>query len=231
MSWNRRTRTAIAVTAAAASLLLPVRPAGAAPAKVGVGLACDAGKWGARDAAGLVCARLGAGKHVWVELPQSALAATSASTPTTKPATGGKPGSIGSPFPIGKPADVDEYERKWRIAVTKVNFNANKVIAATNSLNDRPKPGKVYVMVTTNITFLGPLAVRETGPFFAAIDSANIEFETASVVTPNASSKVTAYEKGVQHTVDIAIEVETSRVDSLRLVNSVLDNSHYFALR
>ena len=142
-----------------------------------------------------------------------------------------RPSRIGSPFPVGKLADVEEYERKWRIAVTKVNFNANKVIAATNSLNDRPKPGKVYVMVTTNITFLGPLAVRETGPFFAAIDSAHIEFETASVVTPNASSKVTAYEKGVQHTVDIAIEVETSRLDSLRLVNSVLDNSHYFALR
>lgn len=103
---------------------------------------------------------------------------------------------------------------EWEVGITKVNLNANKVIANENMFNEPPAKGNVYVMATVDATYLGD----ESGlPWidldFQFVSADGRSFDEASVVQPDSLSDVADLYEGASGNGNVVFEVPSKDVD------------------
>jgi hypothetical protein len=149
--------------------------------------------------------------------PTIAPTSTSTSAPPSSPATTQPAvGTRYNPYPYGQAAPVGN---KWKVAVTKVLFNADLVVHHANMFNDKPKPGTHYVMVTVKCTYLGNGSAEAyySLNFGVVGKSGEIVNTYDNSVYPDDLANAAKAPSGIAAVGNVAFMVKTSEISSLVL--------------
>ena len=135
---------------------------------------------------------------------------------------------------IGETAKVGS---EYTVSVTKVNLNADDVVARTNEFNEGPKKGR-FIIATLDVTFEGdeegdPWVDLE--PTFVGSDARQYDSSACEAVVPDAAVDVPTLNSGGKATYKVCFDVPRGAIDKGKLfvANSLSlnDKRVYWAIR